>query len=92
LFKVAKLVDNYLAEIAPDANLKLAKFMVIAEALPTHARTVHDGLYRAIDIYLKVCITHLCFQFYLDKKFCDMKQTDCGEGFHCILQILDLDS
>ncbi|KAJ0113450.1 hypothetical protein Patl1_01600 [Pistacia atlantica] len=46
-------LDNYLAEIAPDANLKLAKFMVIAETLPEHARTVHDGLYRAIDIYLK---------------------------------------
>ncbi|KAG8641931.1 hypothetical protein MANES_12G044700v8 [Manihot esculenta] len=53
LFKVAKLVDNYLAEIAPDANLKLSKFMVIAETLPEHARTIHDGLYRAIDIYLK---------------------------------------
>ncbi|KAE8681731.1 BTB/POZ domain-containing protein [Hibiscus syriacus] len=53
LFKVSKLVDNYLAEIAPDANLKLAKFIAIAEALPTHARTIHDGLYRAIDIYLK---------------------------------------
>ncbi|KAI9182655.1 hypothetical protein LWI28_027568 [Acer negundo] len=53
LYKVAKLVDNYLAEIAPDANLKLSKFMVIAETLPAHARTVHDGLYRAIDIYLK---------------------------------------
>ncbi|XP_010524688.1 PREDICTED: BTB/POZ domain-containing protein At5g48800 [Tarenaya hassleriana] len=53
LFKVAKLVDNYLAEIAPDANLKLSKFMLIAEALPVHARTLHDGLYRAIDVYLK---------------------------------------
>ncbi|KAM7270742.1 hypothetical protein ACFE04_029956 [Oxalis oulophora] len=53
LFKVAKLVDNYLAEIAPDVNLKLAKFIVVAESLPAHARTVHDGLYRAIDIYLK---------------------------------------
>lgn len=53
LFKVAKLVDNYLAEIAPDANLKLSKFIAIAETLPEHARTVHDGLYRAIDIYLK---------------------------------------
>ncbi|KAI4365753.1 hypothetical protein MLD38_021713 [Melastoma candidum] len=53
LYKVAKLVDNYLAEIAPDANLKLPKFIVIAEALPAHARTVHDGLYRAIDVYLK---------------------------------------
>ncbi|XP_006356774.1 BTB/POZ domain-containing protein At5g48800 isoform X1 [Solanum tuberosum] len=53
LFKVAKLVDNYLAEIAPDANLKLNKFIAIAESLPAHARTIHDGLYRAIDVYLK---------------------------------------
>ncbi|KAJ7950423.1 BTB/POZ domain-containing protein family [Quillaja saponaria] len=53
LVKVAKLVDNYLAEIAPDANLRLSKFIVIAETLPAHAQTVHDGLYRAIDIYLK---------------------------------------
>ncbi|KAF6145647.1 hypothetical protein GIB67_018753 [Kingdonia uniflora] len=53
LIKVAKLVDSYLAEIAADVNLKLTKFVVIAETLPVHARTVHDGLYRAIDIYLK---------------------------------------
>ncbi|CAI9776619.1 unnamed protein product [Fraxinus pennsylvanica] len=53
LFKVSKLVDNYLAEIAPDANLKLNKFIAIAESLPAHARTLHDGLYRAIDVYLK---------------------------------------
>ncbi|CAN1140982.1 BTB/POZ domain-containing protein At5g48800 [Linum perenne] len=53
LVKVSKLVDNYLAEIAPDANLKLSKFILIAETLPSHARTIHDGLYRAIDIYLK---------------------------------------
>ncbi|GFQ04551.1 BTB/POZ domain-containing protein at5g48800 [Phtheirospermum japonicum] len=53
LCNVSKLVDNYLAEIAPDANLKLSVFVAIAEALPAHARTVHDGLYRAIDIYLK---------------------------------------
>lgn len=59
LLKVAKLVDTYLAEIAADANLKLTKFMVIAESLPGHARTIHDGLYRAIDIYLKVVISSL---------------------------------
>ncbi|XP_009151678.1 BTB/POZ domain-containing protein At5g48800 [Brassica rapa] len=53
MFKVAKLVDSYLAEIAPDANLDLPKFLLIAEALPLHARTLHDGLYRAIDLYLK---------------------------------------
>ncbi|KAL3633333.1 hypothetical protein CASFOL_022860 [Castilleja foliolosa] len=53
LFKVSKLVDNYLAEIAPDANIKLNKFVAVAESLPAHARIVHDGLYRAIDVYLK---------------------------------------
>ncbi|CAL5388004.1 unnamed protein product [Camellia sinensis] len=53
LFRVSKLVDNYLSEIAPDVNLKLNKFIAIADILPAHARTIHDGLYRAIDIYLK---------------------------------------
>uniref|UniRef100_A0A7N1A3D1 Phototropic-responsive NPH3 family protein n=2 Tax=Kalanchoe fedtschenkoi TaxID=63787 RepID=A0A7N1A3D1_KALFE len=53
LLKVAKLVDNYLAEIAPDANLKLSKFLAIAEALPEHVRINHDELYHAIDVYLK---------------------------------------
>ncbi|KAI3678711.1 hypothetical protein L6452_38014 [Arctium lappa] len=53
LFKVSKLVDNYLVEIAPDVNLKLSKFVAVAESLPAHARTVHDGLYRSIDVYLK---------------------------------------
>ncbi|ERN06935.1 hypothetical protein AMTR_s00005p00262560 [Amborella trichopoda] len=53
VIKVAKLVDSYLAEIAPDANLRLTKFMAIAEILPGDARMLDDGLYRAIDIYLK---------------------------------------
>ncbi|KAL8139132.1 hypothetical protein V2J09_005133, partial [Rumex salicifolius] len=53
LYKVSKLVDTYLAQIAPNEHLKLSKFLVIAESLPAHARTIHDGLYRAIDIYLK---------------------------------------
>ncbi|XP_057809375.1 BTB/POZ domain-containing protein At5g48800-like isoform X2 [Salvia miltiorrhiza] len=53
LFKVSKLVDSYLTEIASDANLKLSKFVAVAESLPAHARTLHDGLYRAIDVYLK---------------------------------------
>ena len=48
LVKVSWLVDSYLAEIAPEPNLKLSKFIA-----------VHDGLYRSIDVYLKVC-----FQFW----------------------------
>ncbi|KAL8152435.1 hypothetical protein V2J09_010195 [Rumex salicifolius] len=50
---VAKLIDGYLAEVAPDVNLKLPKFQALAEAVPEYARPLDDGLYRAIDIYLK---------------------------------------
>ncbi|PIA41693.1 hypothetical protein AQUCO_02200252v1 [Aquilegia coerulea] len=51
---VAKLIDGYLAEVAPDINLKLPKFLSLAEAVPDYARPLDDGLYRGIDIYLKV--------------------------------------
>lgn len=51
---ISKLFDSYLAEIARDPNVSITKFRVLAESLPRHARTCHDGLYRAIDTYLKV--------------------------------------
>lgn len=51
--RVARLVDSYLTEIARDRNLSLTKFHVLAETLPESARTCDDGLYRAIDSYLK---------------------------------------
>ncbi|KAI3915520.1 hypothetical protein MKW92_010104 [Papaver armeniacum] len=50
---VAKLIDGYLAEVAPDINLKLPKFQSLAGAVPEYGRPLDDGLYRAIDIYLK---------------------------------------
>ncbi|XP_010680550.3 BTB/POZ domain-containing protein DOT3 [Beta vulgaris subsp. vulgaris] len=50
---VSKLLDNYLAEIASEPNLTISKFQVLAEALPANSRLCHDGLYRAIDTYLK---------------------------------------
>ncbi|XP_010523149.1 PREDICTED: BTB/POZ domain-containing protein At1g30440 [Tarenaya hassleriana] len=50
---VAKLIDGFLAEVAPDVNLKLPKFRALAAAVPEYARLLDDGLYRAIDIYLK---------------------------------------
>ncbi|OMO54242.1 hypothetical protein CCACVL1_27947 [Corchorus capsularis] len=53
LVKVAKLVDSYLAEAAVDTNLGLDEFVALAGALPSHARSIDDGLYRAIDTYLK---------------------------------------
>ena len=54
LAKVAKLVDAYLAEAALDAGLAVAEFEELARAVPAHARATDDGLYRAIDTYLKV--------------------------------------
>ncbi|PWA99690.1 BTB/POZ fold [Artemisia annua] len=50
---VARLVDSYLAEISRDKNLSLTKFIVLAGALPESARSCDDGIYRAIDLYLK---------------------------------------
>lgn len=52
--KVANLVDDYLAEVAPDVNMKPSKFLALAALVPDYARPLDDGIYRAIDIYLKV--------------------------------------
>lgn len=60
LVKVAKLVDSYLPEAAMDSNLGLSEFVELAGALPSHARATDDGLYRAIDTYLKVRNIQLC--------------------------------
>ncbi|KAK5811317.1 hypothetical protein F383_08186 [Gossypium arboreum] len=54
ILKVSKLLDSYLAEVALDTNLSPSKFIALAELLPDHARIVSDGLYRAVDIFLKV--------------------------------------
>uniref|UniRef100_A0A0E0KA96 NPH3 domain-containing protein n=1 Tax=Oryza punctata TaxID=4537 RepID=A0A0E0KA96_ORYPU len=51
--KVAKVVDGYLAEVAKDPNTPILKFIHLAETMSVHSRPVHDGLYRAIDMYLK---------------------------------------
>ncbi|CAH8270657.1 unnamed protein product [Arabidopsis lyrata] len=50
---ITKLLDNYLAEIAKDPCLPITKFQVLAEMLPENAWKCHDGLYRAIDMFLK---------------------------------------
>ncbi|TKY55769.1 BTB/POZ domain-containing protein [Spatholobus suberectus] len=53
LMLVGKLIDGYLSEIASDANLKPEKFYGFAISLPDEARLFDDGLYRAVDVYLK---------------------------------------
>jgi hypothetical protein len=65
VLKVGRLMDGYLAEVAPDPYLKLQKFMALIELLPDYARIVDDGLYRAIDIYLKVKpLDYKCHTFF----------------------------
>ncbi|KAK9988071.1 hypothetical protein SO802_028310 [Lithocarpus litseifolius] len=43
----------HLQEIALDPYLSLQKFIAMIEILPDYARVIDEGLYRAIDIYLK---------------------------------------
>ncbi|KAK4733506.1 hypothetical protein R3W88_007767 [Solanum pinnatisectum] len=51
--KVARVIDGYLAEVARDPNLPLSKFINLAELVSSFSRPSHDGIYRAIDMYLK---------------------------------------
>ncbi|EXB75306.1 BTB/POZ domain-containing protein [Morus notabilis] len=74
LLKVGRLMDAYLAEIAPDPYLSLQKFIAIIEILPDYARVVDDGLYRAVDIYLKA---HPMLTELECKRLC--KFIDCGK-------------
>lgn len=53
LERVGKLMENYLAEIASDRNLTVSKFVGIAELVPEQSRVTEDGMYRAVDIFLK---------------------------------------
>lgn len=54
LKKVARLIDSYIAEVAPDPRLKASKFLALVTALPESARDSYDEIYHAIDIYLRV--------------------------------------
>ncbi|XVF17553.1 hypothetical protein REPUB_Repub10bG0133300 [Reevesia pubescens] len=51
--RVGNLMESYLAEIASDRNLSVSKFIGLAELIPEQSRFTEDGMYRAIDIYLK---------------------------------------
>ncbi|KAK6163442.1 hypothetical protein DH2020_000306 [Rehmannia glutinosa] len=60
LKRVGRLVDNYIAEVASDVNLKPGKVRSLAEVLPESSRSLHDGLYRALDIYFKKLSIDAC--------------------------------
>ncbi|WOK98142.1 BTB/POZ domain-containing protein [Canna indica] len=51
--KVGRTYDSYLQIIASESSLPVSKFIELAESVPEMAREEHDGLYQAIDTYLK---------------------------------------
>lgn len=53
--KVARTLDAFAAEISTDEDLTVSKFAAVAGALPKAARRFDDDVYRAVDLYLKVC-------------------------------------
>ncbi|XP_073121280.1 BTB/POZ domain-containing protein SR1IP1-like [Henckelia pumila] len=67
--RVAKLLENYVSEIASDRNLSVTKFVDLAELIPEQPRVTEDGMYRAIDIYLKA---HPCLSDTERKKLCSV--------------------
>ncbi|GJN24076.1 hypothetical protein PR202_gb11789 [Eleusine coracana subsp. coracana] len=81
---VAKLIDGYLAEIAKDPNLPLHKLITLAEMMSSLPRPTHDGLYRAIDMYLK---EHPSLSKSEKKKLCglmDCKQLSQDACMHAV--------
>lgn len=49
----ARLIDDYVAEVAFDVNLKPQKMQSLLESFPEYLRELDDGIYRALDIYFK---------------------------------------
>jgi hypothetical protein len=75
LLALCKLVDRYLAEVSSDPNLSISSFVGLATSMPESARPTHDGLYTAIDIFLKVCLTATMYNCILDVYL--SKPSDC---------------
>ncbi|KAK6160538.1 hypothetical protein DH2020_003919 [Rehmannia glutinosa] len=81
---VVKPIDGYLAEIAKDHNLSLSMFMTTAEMVSKFSRPSHDGLYRAIDTYLKA---HPSISKSERKKICrlmDCKKLSADACMHAV--------
>ncbi|KAI7739778.1 hypothetical protein M8C21_033863 [Ambrosia artemisiifolia] len=69
---VGMLMESFLAKIASDRNLLVSKFINFAECVPVEVRVTEDGMYRAIDIYLKA---HPAISDMDRKKVCSLM--DC---------------
>lgn len=53
---VGKIIESFLAKIASDRNMLVSKFINFVECIPPQVKVTEDGMYRAIDIYLKVTL------------------------------------
>ncbi|XP_078443055.1 phototropic-responsive NPH3 family protein NPY4-like [Wolffia australiana] len=51
--QIVNILDGFLAEVASDGSLPLSIFLEFAEAVLGLNRASHDGLYSAVDVYLK---------------------------------------
>ncbi|KAL2544660.1 BTB/POZ domain-containing protein NPY1 [Forsythia ovata] len=81
---VGKVVDGYLAEIAHDINLTVSSFIELAQSIPESARPIHDGIYSAIDGYLK---EHPNLTKAERKKLCglmDIKKLTTDASMHAV--------
>ncbi|CAN6357414.1 unnamed protein product [Urochloa humidicola] len=67
--KVARMVDEVAAEMATEETLGISAFVGVAGAVPREARACHDGVYRAVDIYLK---THPALDEIQREKVCSV--------------------
>ncbi|CAM0152244.1 unnamed protein product [Urochloa decumbens] len=67
--KVARMVDEVAAEMATEESLGISRFVGVAGAVPKEARACHDGVYRAVDIYLK---THPALDEIEREKVCSV--------------------
>lgn len=50
---VLNLIDGYLYEISKDPKTDVVKFIELVEVVSSYPRPIHDGLYRAVDMFLK---------------------------------------
>ncbi|XP_022851095.1 BTB/POZ domain-containing protein NPY1-like [Olea europaea var. sylvestris] len=81
---VGKVVDGYLAEIARDINLSVSSFIELSQSIPESARPIHDGIYGAIDVYLK---EHPNLTKAERKKLCglmDIKKLTTDASMHAV--------
>ncbi|XP_071694178.1 phototropic-responsive NPH3 family protein NPY1-like [Rutidosis leptorrhynchoides] len=66
---IGRLVDGYLSEVACDRNLSIDSFMMLSRCVPDAGRPVHDGIYSAVDVYLK---EHTTLTKIEKKKLCEL--------------------